>query len=141
MVNQYNNSIVRKQHRFCPSITNNYNIARKHAPSGISSLALPKSWVTYNEGNTQHVSPRCITDIGYVDKPARCTEMLNKIAATASVFLDANLNFDNIIMDEKGQRNKQGKMEEDANQLYRRPQMTGQARDEEANQLYRRTPR
>ena len=27
--------------------------------------------------------------------------------------------------------NKQGRMEEEANQLYRRPQMTGQARDEE----------
>ena len=32
---------------------------------------------------------------------------------------------------ERGQRNKQGRMEEKANQLYRRPQMTGQARDEE----------
>ena len=29
-------------------------------------------------------------------------------------------------------------MEEEANQLYRQPQMTGQVRDEEANQLYRR---
>ena len=29
-------------------------------------------------------------------------------------------------------------MEKEANQLYRRPQMTGQARDEEDNQLYRR---
>ena len=33
---------------------------------------------------------------------------------------------------EKGQRNKQGRMEEEANLLYRRRhQMTGQARDEE----------
>ena len=32
---------------------------------------------------------------------------------------------------ERGQRNKQGRMEKEANQLYRRPQMTGQARDEE----------
>ena len=31
----------------------------------------------------------------------------------------------------RGQRNKQDKMEKEANQLYRRPQMTGQARDEE----------
>ena len=31
---------------------------------------------------------------------------------------------------ERGQSNKQGRMEEKANQLYRRPQMTGQARDE-----------
>ena len=29
-------------------------------------------------------------------------------------------------------------MEEEANQLYRRPQMTRQARDEGANHLYRR---
>ena len=29
-------------------------------------------------------------------------------------------------------------MEKEANQLYRRPQMTGQARDEEDNQLYQR---
>ena len=32
---------------------------------------------------------------------------------------------------ERGQDNKQGRMEEEANQLYRRPQMTGQAREEE----------
>ena len=32
---------------------------------------------------------------------------------------------------ERGQRNKQGRMEEEPNQLYRRTQMTGQARDEE----------
>ena len=32
---------------------------------------------------------------------------------------------------ERGQRNKQGSMEEEANQLYRRPHMMGQARDEE----------
>ena len=32
---------------------------------------------------------------------------------------------------ERGQRNKQGSMEEEANQLNRRPQMTGQARDED----------
>ena len=32
---------------------------------------------------------------------------------------------------ERGQRNKQGSMEEEANQLYRRPPMMGQARDEE----------
>ena len=32
---------------------------------------------------------------------------------------------------ERGQRNKLGRIEEEANQLYRRPQMTGQARDEE----------
>ena len=32
---------------------------------------------------------------------------------------------------ERGQRKKQGNMEKEANQLYRRPQMTGQARDEE----------
>ena len=32
---------------------------------------------------------------------------------------------------ERGQRNKQGRMEEEANQLYRGPQMTGQAREEE----------
>ena len=32
---------------------------------------------------------------------------------------------------ERGQLNKQGRMEEEANQLYRRPQMTGQARYEE----------
>ena len=31
----------------------------------------------------------------------------------------------------RGQRNKQGSMEEEDHQLYRRPQMTGQARDEE----------
>ena len=31
---------------------------------------------------------------------------------------------------ERGQHNKQGSMEEEANQLYRRPQMTGQAKDE-----------
>ena len=30
-----------------------------------------------------------------------------------------------------GQRNKQDRMEEEANRLYRRPQMTGQAMDEE----------
>ena len=29
------------------------------------------------------------------------------------------------------QRNKHERMDEDANQLYRRPQMTGQARDED----------
>ena len=32
---------------------------------------------------------------------------------------------------ERGQSNKQGIMEEEANQLYRRPEMTGQAKDEE----------
>ena len=32
---------------------------------------------------------------------------------------------------DRGQCNKQGRMEGEANQLYRRPQMTGQARDEE----------
>ena len=32
---------------------------------------------------------------------------------------------------ERGQRNKQGRMEKEANQLYQRRQMTGQARDEE----------
>ena len=32
---------------------------------------------------------------------------------------------------ERGQRNKHGRMEEEANQLYRRPQMMGQAREEE----------
>ena len=32
---------------------------------------------------------------------------------------------------ERGQCNKQGRMEKQANQLYLRPQMTGQARDEE----------
>ena len=32
---------------------------------------------------------------------------------------------------EKGQRKKQGSMEEEDHQLYRRPQMTGQAREEE----------
>ena len=32
---------------------------------------------------------------------------------------------------EKGQHNKQGRIEEGANQLYRRPQMTGQAREDE----------
>ena len=32
---------------------------------------------------------------------------------------------------ERGQHNEQGSMEEVAKQLYRRPQMTGQARDEE----------
>ena len=34
-------------------------------------------------------------------------------------------------MVERGKRNKQGRMEKEANQLYRRPQMTGQARDDE----------
>ena len=33
----------------------------------------------------------------------------------------------------RSQHNKQGRMEEEANQLYRRPQMTGQASDEEDN--------
>ena len=37
---------------------------------------------------------------------------------------------------ERGQRNKQGRMEEEANQLYWRPQMTGQARDEEEEDIY-----
>ena len=32
---------------------------------------------------------------------------------------------------ERGQHNKQGRLEEEANQLNRRPQMTGQSRDEE----------
>ena len=32
---------------------------------------------------------------------------------------------------ERGQHDKQGRMEEEANQLYQRPQMTGQAREEE----------
>ena len=32
---------------------------------------------------------------------------------------------------ERRQHDKQGSMEEEANQLYRRPQMTGQAREEE----------
>ena len=32
---------------------------------------------------------------------------------------------------ERGQHVKQGSMEEEANQLYRRPQVTGQAREEE----------
>ena len=32
---------------------------------------------------------------------------------------------------ERTQRNTQGRMEEEANQLYRRPEMTGQAREEE----------
>ena len=32
---------------------------------------------------------------------------------------------------ESGQSNKQRRMEEEANRLYRRPQMTGQARDED----------
>ena len=32
---------------------------------------------------------------------------------------------------ERGQHDKQGRMEEEANQLYRRLQMTGQAREEE----------
>ena len=32
---------------------------------------------------------------------------------------------------------KQGRMEEEGNQLYRRPQMTGQARDEEGHVLRR----
>ena len=31
---------------------------------------------------------------------------------------------------ERGQRNEQDRMEEETNQLYRRPEMTGQARDE-----------
>ena len=35
------------------------------------------------------------------------------------------------LITKRGQRNKQGKMEKEANQLYRRLQMTGQARDEE----------
>ena len=39
--------------------------------------------------------------------------------------------------DERGQRNKQGSMEEEANQLYRRPQMMGQARDEDEEILMR----
>ncbi len=34
-----------------------------------------------------------------------------------------------------GQRNKQGNMEKEANQLYRRPQITGQARDEEEEEV------
>ena len=37
---------------------------------------------------------------------------------------------------ERGQRNKQGRMEEEANQLYWRPQMTGQARDEEIRRIH-----
>ena len=37
---------------------------------------------------------------------------------------------------ERGKRNKQGNMEKEANQLYRRPQMTGQARDEEEEEAY-----
>ena len=38
---------------------------------------------------------------------------------------------------ERGQRNKQGRMEKEANQLHRRPQMTGQARyEEEEEGLY-----
>ena len=32
---------------------------------------------------------------------------------------------------ERGQHDKQGRIEEQTNQLYRRPQMTGQAREEE----------
>ena len=32
---------------------------------------------------------------------------------------------------ERGQYDKQGRLEEEANQLYRRPHMTGQAREEE----------
>ena len=32
---------------------------------------------------------------------------------------------------ERGQHDKQGRMEEEANQLYRRHQMTGQTREEE----------
>ena len=35
---------------------------------------------------------------------------------------------------ERQQRNKQGRMEEEANQLYRRPHITGQARDEEEDE-------
>ena len=34
---------------------------------------------------------------------------------------------------ERGQDNKQGSMEEYHHQLYRRPQMTGQAREEDLN--------
>ena len=37
---------------------------------------------------------------------------------------------------ERGQHDKQGRMEEEANQLYRRPQMTGQAKDEEEDCYY-----
>ena len=40
-------------------------------------------------------------------------------------------------MVERGQRNKQVKMEKEANQLYRRPQnLAGQARDEEEDFFY-----
>ncbi len=34
-------------------------------------------------------------------------------------------------MAKRSENNKQGKMQKEANQLYQRPQMTGQARDEE----------
>ena len=37
---------------------------------------------------------------------------------------------------ERGQRNKQGSMEEEDKQLYRRPQMTGQAREEEEEESF-----
>ena len=37
---------------------------------------------------------------------------------------------------ERGQHDKQGRMEEEANQLYRRPQMTGQAREGEEEGLF-----
>ena len=37
---------------------------------------------------------------------------------------------------ERGQYNKQGSMEEYHHQLYRRPQMTGQAREEEEEYVY-----
>ena len=36
---------------------------------------------------------------------------------------------------ERGQRNKQGRMEDEGNQLYRRPKMTGQAMDEEETDM------
>ena len=36
----------------------------------------------------------------------------------------------------RGKRNKQGRMEEEANQLYWRPQMTGQATDEEKEEFF-----
>ena len=38
---------------------------------------------------------------------------------------------------ERGQRNKQGRVEKEANQLYRRHQITGQATDEEEGRVRR----
>ena len=68
----------------------------------------------------------------HIEKNVRCGDTGEKKKRTSKPTMERCMQErHDISASERGQHDKQGRMEEETNQLYRRPQMTGQAREKE----------